>query len=377
MTLTARATKSIRIRDVAGQRSGAIGFTKLLFAGQATGGEATLDLTALTTPTGYGALGYVQPTVNQLQSADIKFYRKNLTLRSSVRGPLNDYDDYVVTNPMLITFQGFVLQSGEIITGVMDKAPMPGLVAVDNTARPMNYTLLAGQVTVPVGWPFEVAKFPTVQVGAIMVFVDGWLQMRCVGNTFSGEGNYKEILASTGLGNTIEFKAAFAEDRQIMVIPVMAAAVAPSASLIAYLDSLNGVVAQMAEDLAQETGNPLSRYQVAPSGVDLAAFGARVTALDTVQLKTANYIAVAGDQILADTSPAFGPWVLTLPAAPTVGQRVTVWDAKRQFAINNLTIASTLIEGVTQTYTCDVEGMKVEFTYVDATYGWNVSKLVP
>lgn len=376
MTLTARATKSIRIRDVSGQRSGAIGFTKLIFADQASGGESTIDLTALTTPTGYGALGFVQPSLNQIQSADIKFYRKNLMLKSSQRGWLSDYDDYVVTTPTLITLQGWTLQAGEIITGVIDKAPLPGIIGVDNTARPMSYTLLAGSTTVPVGWPFEVNKFPTTQVGSVLVIADGYVQMRCVGNTVSGAGNYVENLAGSGLGNTITFKdAPFAEDRQILVVPLMAAAVAPSDSLIAYVDSLNGCVQTMKEDLALVTGNDLSRYNVAPSGVDLAAFGARVLALDTIQLKNANYTALAGDQLMCDTSSA--GFTVTLPATPTVGQKVTILDAKRTFATNNLLIASALIEGTTQTYTCDIEGMKVEFTYVDGTYGWNVSKLVP
>lgn len=374
MTLTARATKSIRLKDVPGQRSGAIGFTKLFFAHESAGSVSTLDLTSLSAPTGWGAKGFVQPSVNQLMSADVKFYRKNLTLKSSIHGVLSDYDDYVVTSPTLITFD-YTLQAGEVITGVIDKAPMPGIIGVDNTARPMNYTLIAGQTVVPVGWPFEVNKFPTAQVGAVMVFVDGWLQMRCVGNTFSGAGNYKEILAGTGLGNTIEFKAAFDEDRQIMVVPVMAASVAPSASLIAYLDSLNGAMQVMKEDLALATGNPLSRYDVSPSGVDLGAHGAKVVQLSSMLLKSADYTAVAGDQLMCDTSSA--GFTITLPATPTEGQKVTILDAKRKFAINNLTIASALIEGVTQTYTCDVEGMKVEFTYVDATYGWNVSKLVP
>lgn len=373
MTLTARATKSIRIRDVAGQRSGAIGFTKLVFAHEASGGT-TMDLTSLSAPTGWGAKGFVQPSVNQLMSADMKFYRKNLVLKSSIRGVLDDYDDYVVTSSTLITFD-YTLQAGEIITGKIDMAPMPGIIGVDNTARPMNYTLLAGSTTVPVGWPFEVYKWPTGQVGAVMVFVDGWLQMRCLGNDTDNAGNYQEDPAVTGLGNTITFKAPFAEDRQIMVVPIMAAAVSPSASVIAYLDSLNGAMQVIKEDLAEVTGNALSRYDVSPSGVDLGAFGARVTRLDTIQLKSANYTAVAGDQLMCNTSSA--AFTVTLPASPAVGNKVTLLDAKRTFGTNNLTIASALIEGVTQTYTCDVEGMKVEFTYVDATYGWNVSRLVP
>jgi hypothetical protein len=146
---------------------------------------------------------------------------------------------------------------------------------------------------------------------------------------------------------------------------------------MAYIESVNARIEVMIPDLATVTGNPESKYNAGPSEVDLAEIGARVTKLDTILLKTANYTAVAGDQILADTSPAYGAWTLTLPATPTVGQKVTVTDAKKTFGTANLAIASALIEGVTQTYTCDQDGLKVEFTYVDATYGWNVSKLVP
>jgi hypothetical protein len=54
-------------------------------------------------------------------------------------------------------------------------------------------------------------------------------------------------------------------------------------------------------------------------------------------VKTANYTAVAGDKIAADTTG--GAFTVTLPATPADGDSVEIIPARGTFATNNLTVA--------------------------------------
>jgi len=87
-------------------------------------------------------------------------------------------------------------------------------------------------------------------------------------------------------------------------------------------------------------------------------------------VKTANYTAVAGQGIFANTSG--GAWTLTLPASPSAGDEVTIVDYSGSFATHNLTIDrnSSLIDGTTSNATLSTNGINPRFVYVDGTKGW-------
>jgi hypothetical protein len=87
-------------------------------------------------------------------------------------------------------------------------------------------------------------------------------------------------------------------------------------------------------------------------------------------IKTSNYTAVRGDKVKTNTTSA--GFTITMPASPQAGDKVEVFDSYGTWSTNNITIASTLIEGVIQTYTFDVSGASVTLEYVDATQGWRI-----
>ena len=87
-------------------------------------------------------------------------------------------------------------------------------------------------------------------------------------------------------------------------------------------------------------------------------------------VKTANYTAVDGDRILADTSG--GTFTITLPATPTNGAYVQISDAE-DFNAVNLTVArnGSTIEGLTDDVVLDLKGCTFEFIYNGST--WQVT----
>jgi len=100
--------------------------------------------------------------------------------------------------------------------------------------------------------------------------------------------------------------------------------------------------------------------------------GALNGALKRWTVKTANYTAVAGDRVLADTSG--GAWTLTLPASPAVGDEIHILDSTASFDTNNLTVArnSLKLQAGTADLTLTTENTGIGLVYMSSTYGWRV-----
>jgi hypothetical protein len=80
----------------------------------------------------------------------------------------------------------------------------------------------------------------------------------------------------------------------------------------------------------------------------------------------------AADLIAADTSG--GAFTLTLPASPSNGDAVDIFDFSDTFDTNNLTIArnGSRIESLEENLVCNVEGAYFTLIYTGATRGWQV-----
>ena len=108
------------------------------------------------------------------------------------------------------------------------------------------------------------------------------------------------------------------------------------------------------------------------SALDAASFRAAIGAAFalTWTIKTTTYTAVAGDNILADTtSTAF---TITLPATATANDTINIADYKGTFATNNLTVNSNGLNlmGSVQTLILNVNYRNVTLVYSGATQGW-------
>ena len=80
--------------------------------------------------------------------------------------------------------------------------------------------------------------------------------------------------------------------------------------------------------------------------------------------------AVAGRGYFIDTTS--GAQTVTLPASPNVGDVVVLKDYARTWATNNVTIASTLLDGITVAATFSTSGQTVTLVRMDNTKGWSI-----
>ena len=88
--------------------------------------------------------------------------------------------------------------------------------------------------------------------------------------------------------------------------------------------------------------------------------------------KTANYTAVAGDNIFADTSG--GDFTITLPSSAAIGDQVKIIDAEGTFAAENLTVGrnSHKIQGATSDLVISTSGAGIALVYNDSDNGWRL-----
>lgn len=282
MSITGKNTLSIRKRDVAEQKSIAVGFKKTQLAHQATLGETGIDLTALSVPSDMSSLGFTNPSTSDILAAKLFFYRKNFTLWSSAKGTLAQDLSYTINANDRIVFRGWTADADEIFIGTLDHNPKTQLQVVDASPVIATGVLAATDTDFNVGTPFEVNKYDTAQVGAVTVFLDGLQQFRNTDNQAApADGNYYEVDPGGGAGVLIRFNTAHpTNDRSVLVMSTGLLAEKPTASMIAEVERVQGQIDAMVPDLAILASVPETNYQAAPNNIDLKQFGDRLLALE-------------------------------------------------------------------------------------------------
>ena len=87
---------------------------------------------------------------------------------------------------------------------------------------------------------------------------------------------------------------------------------------------------------------------------------------------SSNISLAAFNAYMVDTSAAR---TLTLPASPTIGNEVHIFDATGSAATNNISVANngSNINGQNTSLTIDSNYAAVNLVYVGAAYGWRIS----
>jgi hypothetical protein len=150
------------------------------------------------------------------------------------------------------------------------------------------------------------------------------------------------------------------------------------------LDTLNELAAALGDDpnYATTITNSLSEklsistasatYLTQSSASTTYATQAELAAFSSEEflIKAEAYTAVAGDVVFVNS--ASGAYTITLPASPTLGDKVRIIDLANNAATNNITAGrnGNNIDGSASNFTIDINNAGVEFIYTNATYGW-------
>jgi hypothetical protein len=320
MSTTGKNTLSIRRKDVAEQKSIAVGFKKIQFAHKATLGDTKINLSSLVLPTEMS--GFTNPSPAEILQAQISFYRKNLTLISSIKGVLIDYMSYSVDSATQISFVNFTAEDGEIFTGVIDHNPRTGIQLVDAAPLVSTGELAIAATDFNVGQLFEVNKYSSSKVGAVIVYRNGVQQFRNTSNSSTNlDGNYYEVNNGSGTGQIIRFNTApSGSTDSILVVSNGLMAYNPDGSALQRIEAISGKIDSMVPTLADLAGVPQSTFG-GVSNVDLKSFGdsvlsqgSRITNIETIEAAYTAQNSATKTPAASNTQMAMTGNSITIPA---------------------------------------------------------------
>ena len=155
-----------------------------------------------------------------------------------------------------------------------------------------------------------------------------------------------------------------------------------------FKDTYNGATAYEANDIVTYTdGGVVSTFIAkvattgnAPStgGTVHASWALMAKGTDSVGMswnanQTASFTASSENGYYVDTSG--GQITMTLPAAASLGDRISIQDTEKSFQTNPLTLAANglKIEGNSDDYALTGQGVKCTLTYEGTSKGWTIS----
>lgn len=308
---------SIRKRPAADSIVPVNGAKILSFHHQASGGETSISLSALVVPP--SLIGFSNPALSDLLGAHLSVYPSSMQLVSSLNGILQKDVTWQMSGPQTIVLNSYTLTAGEIITGIIHATAANGVLVTDAYAVVSTGTLTAGQDTI-VTSPFFVNKYSTTQVGDVLVFLNGVLQLRNVGNATaapSADGNYQEVPVAGGLTNQVKLNNTVGSDTPYVVVSNGLVAERPTGSMLATVEVVQGQIDQLIPAVEALLGTP-GVFGPSPSSVDLQSFGqtvlnlkyarsAKVCMSAAQSIPNITHTTIAFDQVVHTTHS--GQWI--------------------------------------------------------------------
>jgi len=289
MSTLGKGVTSVRKQDLQTQKSLGTGVKKMVFYHQATLSDTGINLNSLSMPSSLASIGKTNPSAAAIAAGRLYFFQDNFQLFSSLRGWLMP-SSFVIASSTQINFVGFTAADGEIFIGYLDNIIQPSLHAADVNPINATGTLAVGNTDFAVS-PFTTDLYPLTQLGAVLVFRNGVLQMRNTNNATAApgaDGNYQEVPSTGGTSSIIRFNVAAPGPTadNIVVCANGALIEQPTDSQMAYIEVLAGQINSMITVLADTAGVPTSTFGSNPSSVDLRVFGDQVIALSTTPTQT-------------------------------------------------------------------------------------------
>lgn len=271
------------------------GVKNLKFWHEASEGDTVIPFGSLNMPGEISSLGYSNPSGADILGANLAFFKENVSVHSYLNGELLE-GTFVVKNNQ-IQLLNYTAEEGEVFRVTTTNNVVTENTIVDGRVITATGILTAGDQEFVVGEIFKTNAYPTEQLGEVLVFVDGEVQYRNVGNAVAdpaADGNYQEVHATNGYGSVIKFNEPYIEDKPIIVISRALIAERPNLSMMQFIEVLGGQLDAVISTVAALAGVDESEFQTAPNQIDLKAFGDQV--LENRTNIAANTTAIAGKQ---------------------------------------------------------------------------------
>lgn len=249
------------------------------------GGETTIDLDALVTPTSIDT-GIINPTGGQLAALNLLSNSNSILMISSHKGTLQQ-GSWQISNSGRQINLSFSTAANEVFT-VQVRTTQATANVVDADAFTCTGTLTAGNTDIPLGQVFKLNANDLTQIGEVILYIDGVQQFRNVGNVTAAplaEGNYEEVDAGNNQTNLLRMNQTFPTDVSWAVVSNgLIVNAEPNNSHTQAIESLGGQLDALIPTVASLAGVPDTDFQSTPNSVDLKAFADKLyTACDDIE----------------------------------------------------------------------------------------------
>ncbi len=291
MGITAREDIAVGLNEIQDSKDQVFGYKTIQFAHKFTGGETSLDLLNLTTPSELSSSGFVNASPTEIAAAHLSVFKKNLSVSLS-RGPsgleLKPFAHYI-TSGNQITFIGNLrdsggAQAGEILFGEIVTVPTNSIVVGDVRWIRGTRIISVGQTLINIGYPYKIGENESEgQVGVLKLKRNGVSIYRNIGNATaspSADGNFHEDDSGNGYGTTATLNVAPVGQSDLIEFEVGIQISSGDMGLWSALEAMEGSIIKLSDDAAYNFygDTDLSRYiATSPSAIERRAFGDLLT----------------------------------------------------------------------------------------------------
>jgi len=282
--------------DLPKQKLGANSFTSIEFMHESDGGETFIDFNNLIVPSlAIQRENFQNPTPAKLISAGIKGIRGNVELHSSDKGELQRITQFFITENSGIRLT-FETKAGEIITGKINNVVKNEPYIVDAQPLIITTTLAEGDTDVHTGKVFRYNANQSTNLGEIVWYREGALQLRNNGNLDDGSRDYFEVFNGTQFSQTVRFNTpAGVGGEEIVGIAYGRLLERPQDSYSQEFETLGGQIDKIVEILDTQLAADVSQVQSSPNQPDLRAFGDLVAQLSNTTGQPNDGVDLGGD----------------------------------------------------------------------------------
>lgn len=249
-----------------------LAFTNIAFAHEfLLEGESVINYSDLNAPSEWLSSGRVNPSPSELLAANLRFFKNQIVLTSSVKGIIQP-SQYEVTSTSIV-FKTFTSEAGESFEVQVMGATFTGKTLVDGVSLKSSGELNIGSSE------FNFGRAVKIEPEEIMVFKNGQLKKRNPANspTLVSEGDYYFLdPLNTGYSSVVKFNNASTVLEEVTVVSIGSFIEKPTISMLQEIEKVAGQVDALIPFVADLAGVPETTFQTAPNNVDLLQFGTNV-----------------------------------------------------------------------------------------------------
>lgn len=272
--MSGKGITSYRKSNSSDSRFNMFGTRDLVFAHKANAGDTYIDFTNLTQPD-FATWGITNPSSDTIINARLYNNRTKVDIATSENADLIE-KDYEINNNG-ITLKGWVTVQDEVI--VVRARNLMSVASSLTTARPIYKTLVPNTGTTELDFVTAVIiDSNSAMIHPLLVFKNETpIYPVTNNNPANTDGDYYIKDLGKGYGRSIVLLTPTVQGDQFLITSNGSLIDRPQDGYLADLQTIQGQLDVALPDLALATGNDLSKYQTAPSSVDLAYFGNLVT----------------------------------------------------------------------------------------------------